>query len=317
VSAVGMFTLRLINWDDRTLDVTWSDKKTFEIGANVEVGLGYVGAVETLIVGEVTGLEPDFGASEVPTVTVRGHDPSHRLLRGRNTRSFVKMKDSDIVKQVASNSGLSVKVVDTGLKFDYVLQHNQSDMEFLQGRARRIGYELVVEGKQLHFRRPELQATPVATLARTTDLIDFRPRLTTMAQVSAVEVRGWDPATRQEIIGKADEHKVTAKMSGTTLGASATKRAFGGVGSGTIDRPVTSLKEAEQLAEGFIAGTALTYVVGDGSVVGHTKVRAGSVIRIEGVGKRFSGDYYVTSATHSYRPRHGYRTSFSVSRTAT
>jgi phage protein D len=46
-------------------------------------------------------------------------------------------------------------------------------------------------------------------------------------------------------------------------------------------------------------------------------MRAGTVVKIEGIGDRFSGSYYVLSVEHSFRPKKGYRTYFSARRNAT
>jgi phage protein D len=35
-------------------------------------------------------------------------------------------------------------------------------------------------------------------------------------------------------------------------------------------------------------------------------------VRIDGLGTRFSGEYAVTAATHTYQPSTGYRTDFCV-----
>ena len=43
---------------------------------------------------------------------------------------------------------------------------------------------------------------------------------------------------------------------------------------------------------------------------------AGVLVQIEGIGKRFSGAYYVMSTEHSYRPGTGYRTVIGVRRNA-
>jgi phage protein D len=47
---------------------------------------------------------------------------------------------------------------------------------------------------------------------------------------------------------------------------------------------------------------------------GRPQVHAGTVVAIEGAGERFSGDYYVTSVTHTLTGERGYQTSFSVER---
>jgi uncharacterized protein len=41
------------------------------------------------------------------------------------------------------------------------------------------------------------------------------------------------------------------------------------------------------------------------------------VVKIEGIGTRFSGSYYVTSTEHAFGPSQGYRTKFSARRNAT
>ena len=43
---------------------------------------------------------------------------------------------------------------------------------------------------------------------------------------------------------------------------------------------------------------------------------AGKVIKIEGLGRRFSGLYYVTATSHTYTPAAGYRTAITVKRNA-
>jgi hypothetical protein len=45
--------------------------------------------------------------------------------------------------------------------------------------------------------------------------------------------------------------------------------------------------------------------------VGDPRIRAGAMVRIEGIGPDFSGDYRVASATHTIDGS-GYRTNFEV-----
>ena len=203
VEAPGMFTLRLINWDMAQLQVTWADDDLMAEGNEVEIRMGYVDHLEVLMVGEITGLEPEFSGSEVPMLTVRGYDRRHRLLRGCKTHSFTQMKDSDIASKIASDAGLTPRVEDTGVTVEYVLQHNQSDLDFLWDRARRIGYEVVVEDKTLFFRPRQNAAAEALTLTREADLLEFSPRLTTLTQVGQVSVRGWSVRDKEKVVGQA------------------------------------------------------------------------------------------------------------------
>ena len=97
-------------------------------------------------------MEPDFPEVAAADLTVRGYDRRHRLMRSRRTRSFTKCKDSDIVSQLASEASLRPKVEDSSVTLPYVLQHNQTDLEFLAMRARRIDFEVGVTDRDLFFR---------------------------------------------------------------------------------------------------------------------------------------------------------------------
>src|SRR5579859_6957145 len=137
-----------------------------------------------------------------------------------------------------------------------------------------------------------------------------------MGQVSEVKVRGWDPTAKKPVEGTASPSNQTTRMAGTSGGPEATKKAFGAASVAVVDRPVFSQAEADQIARGQFNTQALAYVVGDGTCIGNAAMRAGIVVTMSGLGKRFSGDYYVTATRHTFSSD-GYRTGFTVHRNAT
>lgn len=313
----SMFTLTLRNWNLIREKVTWVDHKSFEIGNSIEIGMSYEGLPQTTFWGEITGLEPEFSQDEVSILIVRGYDRRHRLMRGRKTKSFAKMKDSAIASQIAASAGLVGKVTDTGATLEYVLQHNQTDLEFLQNRAQRIGYEVVVENKTLFFRPYQHATGKVLTLTQERDLIRFSPRLSSMNQVSALEVRGWDFKQKQAVIGQVKSNALSTSMGGSSNGPKQAQKAFSTASEIVVAQPMSSATEAKKMAQGQFEGMALNYITGEGDCRGNPKIRAGRVIEITGIGKRFSGLYYVTAANHLYRKGDGYRTQFTVRRNST
>ncbi|MCP6760384.1 MAG: contractile injection system protein, VgrG/Pvc8 family [Fischerella sp. CENA71] len=317
LEAPSMFTLQLVTWDLVKQEMTWVDDKVFDVGNEVEIQMGYEQELKTLMVGEITGLEPEYSQDMTPILVVRGHDLRHRLLRGRHTKSFVKMKDSEIASQIARTRGLAAKVTDTEVKLEYILQHNQTDWEFLQERAGRIGYEVVVDSKTLYFRPHENAKSKVLTLTYGENLQEFLPRLSTLSQVQQVEVRSWIPKEKKEVIAKAAVGKEGGTMQGSTSGAKAVKKAFGESSYTIVDQPVWSKAEADQMALGQFQDGAIAYITGEGTCQGDPNLRAGKVIEIARVGKKFSGLYYINSAEHSYSLNQGYQTSFTVRRNAT
>jgi uncharacterized protein len=312
IDALGMFSLDLQNWDLTAQRVTMSDDAQFEPGNEVEIRFGYGNQTEVIMVGEITGLETEFVARKLPRLVVRGHDFSHRLMRGTKTRSFTRMRDSDIVSLVARDAKLTVQASRTSETLEYVLQRNQTDLAFIRERAARIGFEILVEDRTLVFRPFKPQGRKVLTL-HWWDLLEFFPRLNTLGQVNAVEVRGWDAQQQKPaVVGKASDRNVMEM--GKTLGSGATAREFGQTTHTIIDQAPQTPQEAQAIAQGQINRTALSYITGEGACQGNPELRMGRLIELEGLGQRFGGDYYVTATTHRYALGEGYRTEFSVRR---
>jgi phage protein D len=152
VELPSMFAFAVTSSDAQEKESPWVDNEDlFSVGNVVEIKMGGDDDLASLIIGEITALEPEFVTSRLPLLYVRGYDRRHRLQRGRKTRSFLQKKDSDIADQVGREAGLSVSATDSGSSLDYVLQANQTDWEFLCERARLIRYEVVVNDKTLVF----------------------------------------------------------------------------------------------------------------------------------------------------------------------
>lgn len=317
VDTPGMFALTLINQDLINGRITWADHALFEVGNEVEIRMGDGDDIAPLILGEVTGVEPEFQQDEVPTVVVRGYDLRHRLMRGHKTRSFTKMKDSEIASQIAREAGLTVTAKDTKLKLEYVLQHSQTDLDFLQNRAQRIGYEVAIEEKTLSFQPYRNTNRKVLTLTYGENLLAFSPRLSSMNQTTTVEVRGWDVKQKKSTVAQSKAVEISSKMGGKTNGPQTSQKAFGRSSHVIVTEPTSSVSDAQQVARGQLETMALAYITGSGECQGNPKLRAGRVIEITGVGKRFSGLYYVISATHTHAKDEGYRTEFEIKRNAT
>lgn len=182
----------------------WVDEGPFGLGKEVEISAQPEegGASRVLIKGEITAIEPDFGEGTLATLLVRGYDKSHRLHRGTQTKAFQQVTDSDLATRIAQDAGLQAQVDATTEVYKHVLQHNQTNTEFLSERARRIGYEFYVQDRTLHFQRPA-RGGDALELEWGRELRSFRPRLSLVEQVDEVVVKGWDPKTRQVISGQA------------------------------------------------------------------------------------------------------------------
>jgi phage protein D/phage baseplate assembly protein gpV len=307
----GMFTIEL---HDASLE--WVDSSLLDLGKSVEIKMsqsGEGGNVEgTLIKGEITSLEPNFSARGDTTVLVRGYDKSHRLHRGRKTRTFLRKTDSDVARTVASESGLSVEVDATNVRHEYLLQSNQTNMEFLQERAQRIGYQVFVADDKLYFKKGDADLGAGPELRRDQNLLSFRPVLRSSGQADKTKVRGWDPKQKTVILAEDSPNSRLNQGGMTQTGAAAAHSAFGAAEAVVVDLPVFSMDEAKAIATGLSYDVARHSVTAEGLALGDPRIKAGYTISLTGLGTRFNGSYYVTSATHIYGGD-GYETHFSIS----
>src|SRR5215207_9260454 len=154
------------------------DDSKFEVGAKLEVKLGSADERQTTTIfkGEIVTVEPDFQAGGVSMV-VRAYDKSHRMMRARKQRTFLNKTVSDIVSQICREYGLSASTTPSGGPLDSILQHNETDWDFIWRLARRVGFEfLVTDESQAKFGPPELGGE--IELSYPEDLHTFRPRIT-------------------------------------------------------------------------------------------------------------------------------------------
>lgn len=293
----------------------------FQIGAPVKITVPAAGAGQgdVLIDGEVTALEAEYDALGSRAL-VRGYDGSHRLHRGRTTQSYRNVKDSDIARTVAQRVGLGAGTIDDSrTTHDQISQVNLSNWDFLGARASEIGFEVAVSEGKLHFRKPalssagpsegDLRSNSPLQLVFGTDLLEFRPRVTSAEQVKQVNVRGWDPKRKEALVGSAPAGTTSA-----TLPATPAKMAhvFGDPTYASVDRPLSSQAEVDATAKAIAEQIGSAVAEAEGVARGNPKLRAGAAVSVALVADDFAGRYTLTHSRHIF-DAHGYRTWFEVS----
>lgn len=300
----------------------WHNQKYFQIGGKIK--LGFISSItqddhfkkefdESLIEGEITAIEVNFNEKSEAPIIVRGYDISHRLQRGRYNRSFLNETDSDIVKKIAREVGIKAdkNVEESGEPYEYVFQENQTNMEFLRERAARIGFELFIQGQELYFRKPRSQDT--LELKWLIDLSNFNTRITSAEQVSAVEVRSWDYTQKKLISSTANSEKIITETGNQQGSSTSTKFDLDRKPPKmtVVDQPVFTVKQAEKMAQALCNELGGEFIYADAKAEGNPKIRPGKIVKLTGMGDRFSGKYYITETRHFYNQRI-YTTDFSV-----
>lgn len=296
---------------DPNLD--WLDSEKTEPGKGLKIYAETTnGSKELIFDGEIVELEPDFQRASQHLI-IRGFDRMHRLSRGRYVRTFLNVTDGDIIQKIAKEVGLTAKVGTTSQVHPYVIQANETNLAFLQKRAAGLGYLLFVEGTTLHCVPPKEEGTS-AELQWAQNMLEFRPRLSTIGQVTEVKARGWDPMQKREVMGQARDAVFVPKVGVSESGGQFSKKAFKVDAPMLVaDRPLRTQAAAEVLAKAVAEMQGGHFIEAEGLCLGVPKLISGSSVNIKAVGKRFSGSYFVTSATHMFTPDDGYQVRFSVS----
>jgi phage protein D len=303
----------------------------FDVDNTLGLSLGYApGPLHDVFKGDVTGVQASFPSGGMPTMTLVAHDYMHRLTEGRYARGFGPLPDA-IIAAILSVENLLIPLIDptlvaastavatvnvifkgTGLK-----QRGQSDLELMKEIAALYDADFWVDGDFFYFSRfiPK-EYSPRLTLRWGESLLDFSPKVSTVGQVAGAGMKFTLREIPISFLVNAfwDFDRETLGLRVVPGEAAGLLKMVVGPTDIKINQPIGSpadivnsaLKIAHELRTKINNRLTAT-----GSAVGDPRIRAGAVIRIEGIGPDFSGDYRVASATHTIDAG-GYRTSFEV-----
>ena len=284
-------------------------------GSEVDVRMGYGDAKSTplAISGVITEITTNFPDGGSPELSIAGYDHGFPLTLGKYSRPFTNASDSDAAHQIASRNNLDAVIEPTKEKHAQIGQNQQSDWEFLKQLAERNFYELYVDEKRkLHFAPPNDKADAVVRLVYGQGLLSFKPEANLARQVSNVEVHGWDPKTKKEIVGKAkagEESGLTGTSAGQHLNSfvrDPSKRP-----TLSLRQPVFTQAEADQRAKALLNDRAKQFLTGEGETIGLPDLRPDLNVQLDGLGSLFSKTYYLQQVTHKI-DSNGFRSRFKV-----
>ena len=289
----------------------------FEVGKEIKILMGYKDhkSLETVLTGLITAVDITFPANGISQLTVRGYDYSHKMMKEKRSENYGSSEQqvtfSDIVRRINSDQGYQLDlsgVTNTREQHRQIKQEQESDYDFIKKKlAERISYEFFVQQDKLFFRPPANDQTSfITSLSWGKSLISFSPQVNIANQVSAVEVRHWDPASQQPIVGRANAGDEQGRDRQGSSGAERVRQSQGETVQ-YIWRPINSQEEAENLARSILNKISEGLVKGSGECLGIPKIMPGMNIELTGLGKKFSKVYYIEKTIHSVSSS-GYKT---------
>ncbi|MCP5049700.1 MAG: phage late control D family protein [bacterium] len=305
-------------FDPVTQEFKWLDHPLLSMGNTVTVRMGYESDLVTMVTGKITGLESSFFSGDSSTLTVTGQDLTYdKMKRKSPLKEFTDKSYSEIADMLATDAGLKAEVQDTDpIEGKIIKKNDMNDYDFLLQKACYVGFQLRLREETLYFVKPEDEQQEILTLQLGKDIISFNPRLNTSKIVTRVEVRQenpTDPGNPNVGIATAGDER-PQEPGKTTAGQLLEK--FGGVEvNKVIPVPVNQKVDVRKMATSEMDKANDSLITGETQSIGIPMIHPGVCIRLEKMGKLFSGKYFVTEATHTIN-NEGYRTNFSVKRNA-
>lgn len=292
LNRIGKATLKFNagNMDGQSFDE--SDDRLFKPGNAIRLDVGGVDRQETLFEGSITSLRILTGRDFRSYMVVECRDCAYPATQGRKNRIFEKKKDSDMIKEVLKEYG-SVEVDSTQYQHPTLVQYYCSDWDFALSRADACGLFVFADGKKIKAKKPAVSGSPVLTVTYGEDITAFDLELTADDQFTGYEAVSWSPKTQKAV--KASASSPSVNKQGDLQPKSL---ATGGSMLLQTDAP-TEEKALKQWADGMALKAALARYQGSVSFYGSAKVKPGCLIELKGLGKRFNGNLFVGSVTHT------------------
>ena len=135
-------------------------------------------------------------------VRVRAYDALQALRRKRSLRAYKQMSAAGLAREMTSELGIQVSAADEGPVWPTLIQHNQSDFDFLRAVAGRSGLFQLLRGETLHlFALNGLEDEVELQLGDT--LLEGSVEVNTAFSSGTVSVAAWDPLRAEPHKGEA------------------------------------------------------------------------------------------------------------------
>jgi phage protein D len=308
---------------------TLLDDRLFKRLVNLRVSVT-IGSGAAIPLIDAYGIDVDASFSSEPEgslLTVTAMDPTVLMHLDEKVKPWPNMKDSDVASAIFSDGSYRLTPVVEATKWsrqenDHTLIQRGTDMQFLRALAERNGYECYVElndAGQLegHFHPPRhdgpAQGTLTVNMGSATNVNRFRMRFDMLGPTTA-KATTVDPADASDQQADADQATQADGMGATpTVPTDRPRKVLlSGLGmaqAGEVERYAQAVVDRSSwsiIAEGEV--NTLAY----GGVL-----RAKRPVLVRGIGREFSGRYYVERVLHAIAGDGSYVQRFTLRRNAT
>ena len=310
----GSFTISFNDMlDTKQQKFKWLDDARIHVGTLIEISVSYAassGKNKLSFSGRIESVTKQFGSGGNAVLDIAGFDRSHDLMISyKGKYVYSDKKYSQIVEEIANVYGMETdKISQSKIEQCVSRELSEDDYQFIKRLAKDIDFEFFVRGKSLYFRKPEDYKTAEIIFTNGINIVNFSPRMSISSFVNEVEVYKYISDEKKLIFEVAELEDITKNVYiPDYLKNQAEKKIF----RKNVD--VDSAEEAKILAIAELKSKNENLITSSLESIGNPSLRPGITVKIEKVGKLFSGTYYVEKAKHSMKQK-GYSTTLTLRR---
>jgi phage protein D len=285
-----------LNTFDETEDSTFLPGKTVQISLGYEQDNDpvYEGIIENLGVSLKNGFVTKPWQSLMILECV---DVAVKLTNSYTSDIYEKKKDSEIMATLLKAvSGLKSKIDTTTVTHPFFPKYNSNDWDFILSRSKLNGLVVLNSDNEIKISKPyKMVFLPELTITNGESTINFDAQISSGTQLSSVSLDSWNDYTNAVNKSKAVEPSLVANknITGATLSASTSQLAI------NINIPQRmEFAELKAISGAILQESRLNRIVGRAKFKGFPKISIGSVVALNGFGKNFDGNIYVTAVSH-------------------
>jgi Rhs element Vgr protein len=278
-------------------DFPISDSNDLVPGNTIEITAGY---------GEDTESSIFTGYIVKQTIRIEQNDAFHLVLTckhkavtmsyNKTEAQFSKKTDSDIIKSIIGNYGLSCTVDSTSPQQAIVFQKLATDWDFILSRAEYYGYVISFDGDKVVVGKPAISGSAVLRVGFGESLLHFRGEMSAEKQATGIQVSSWDIKNQTLLNSTATEPSLSSQgnMTGKAMSAKLGQKQL----KLTANTPLAS-DDLKAWADGSLMRMRMSAIKGEASFIGSASAKTNSIIELAGVGDRYNGSAFVTGIKHS------------------
>lgn len=288
----------------------YTETDLFALGESVRILTGDAADPQEIFRGVISAVSFEVAEGGQPQLRVMAEDALMSWRMTKRNRFHEAGPLRDILEALAQNTTLTPVITGLNDAVDAQQQLNETDLAFLRRLLVRYDADAQVVGEELHISPRQAVDRGSVTLAVGAQLHSVRVTADLAQQRPVTELNGFDLASGTVEAVSSNEDGLGPGDGAT--GSEFAQEVFPGARHRLERTTFETAREAQALVDAAQRRRARQFVIAEGRATGNSAIRVGTRLTLEGLGPRFSNEFYTVRARHMFDRRRGYRTDFTA-----